>query len=93
MRQMLVSDNLTPVSRCVLLHILELHLLRWPSLLAERTGEWYTGILGQRVMVRRHTVSSSRSNGQLNKPREVSEENSFFECLSGSFACKDPLTE
>ena len=93
MRQMLVSDNLTPVSRCVLLHILELHLLRWPSLLQERTGEWYTGILGQRVMVRRHTVSSSRSNGQLNKPREVSEENSFFECLSGSFACKDPLTE
>ena len=38
MRQMLVSDNLTPVSRCVLLHILELHLLRWQGALFNATA-------------------------------------------------------
>ena len=73
-RQMLVSDSMVPVSRCVLLHILEMHLLRWPSLLPDKTGEWYSGILGARVMVRRtpHTAGYTRSaNGQL-KTKEVS---------------------
>ena len=81
-RQMVISDNLSPMSRCVLLHILELHLVRWPSLLPDKTGEWYASVLGDRVMVRRVTSmagppassytssSSTRSNGH-GKVKEV----------------------
>ena len=71
---MLISDKLDPVSRCVLLHLLELHLLRWPSLLPEKTGEWYAGVLGERVLVRRSVMSVSapssapvKSNGHEKK--------------------------
>ena len=77
---MVISDNLSPMSRCVLLHILELHLVRWPSLLPDKTGEWYTSVLGDQVMVRRVTsmagppsssyTSSTRSNGH-GKVKEV----------------------
>ena len=71
-RQMLVSDGMVPVSRCVLLHVLEMHLLRWPSLLPDKTGDWYSGILGPRVLVRRqaHTAGYTRANGNV-KTKEV----------------------
>ena len=74
-RQMLISDSLTPVTRCVLLHLLELHLLRWPLLLPDKTGEWYASVLGDRVLARRNVISvtsnyPSRSNGQ-EKSKEV----------------------
>ena len=71
----MISDSLTPVTRCVLLHLLELHLLRWPLLLPDKTGEWYASVLGERVLARRNVISvssnyPSRSNGQ-EKSKEV----------------------
>ena len=61
-RGMLVSDKLVPVTRAVLLHVLELHLLRWPSLLPDKTAEWYAGLLGARVMVRRQQTAAASSS-------------------------------
>ena len=61
-RGMLVSDKLAPVTRAVLLHVLELHLLRWPSLLPDKTAEWYAGLLGARVMVRRQQTAAASSS-------------------------------
>ena len=59
-RQMLISHTpeLSVKSKCVLLHILELHLLRWPTLLPEKTGEWYSEIIGQRVLMRRPDLAA-----------------------------------
>ena len=73
-RSMLVEAEVVPVSRCVLLHLLESHLLRWPSLLPDKTGEWYSTILGDRVMRRRRSAhlalppaATTRSNGHRSK--------------------------
>ena len=79
-RAMLVEGDVSPVSRCVLLHLLESHLLRWPSLLPDKTGEWYSTILGDRVMMRRRsahltqssTTNTSRSNGHRSKEVRLS---------------------
>jgi len=40
-RQRLVKGNLTDEDKSVLLHVLELYLLRWPVLLPERVEDWY----------------------------------------------------
>ena len=79
-RSMLVEGDVGPGSRCVLLHLLESHLLRWPSLLPDKTGEFYSGLLGDRVMRRRRSAhlaqpaqpaqpapTSARSNGHRSK--------------------------
>ena len=65
---MIVSPcaDLSVESRCILLHILESHLLRWPTLLPEKTGEWYSGIIGERVLMRKPALahhSQARLNG------------------------------
>ena len=74
-RGMLVSDNLAPLSRCALLHLLELHLTRWQVMRAgERAAEWYTGRLGDRVTARRsHGAShytAAKTNGH-SRAKEV----------------------
>ena len=76
-RSMLVEGDVGPGSRCVLLHLLESHLLRWPSLLPDKTGEFYSGLLGDRVMRRRRSAhlaqpaqpapTPARSNGHRSK--------------------------
>ena len=73
-RGLVVSDSVSSVSRCVLLHLLECHLLRWPSLLPDKTGEWYSTTLGDRVLTRKPGLaappSTTRSNGH-SRTKEV----------------------
>ena len=73
-RGMLVSDNLAPLSRCALLHLLELHLTRWPVVRpGDRAGQWYTERLGDRVMARKTHGANNytvRTNGH-SRTKEV----------------------
>ena len=74
-RGLVVSDSVSSNSRCVLLHLLECHLLRWPSLLPDKTGEWYSSRLGNRVLRRKPGLAApapvTRTNGH--KGKEVRE--------------------
>ena len=76
-RGMLASDSMAPLSRCALLHLLELHLTRWPVMRAgDKVGEWYTERLGDRVMARRShggaagNYAAARTNGH-SRTKEV----------------------
>jgi len=76
-RQMLISPlvELGMEQRCVLLHLLELHLLRWPTLLPDKSGEWYAGVIGQRVLMRRPDLAIPNQNfGKLNGHGRMKEE-------------------
>jgi hypothetical protein len=67
-RQMIISPcaALTAESRCILLHILESHLLRWPTLLPEKTGEWYASIIGERVLMRKPALAPHSQATKVN---------------------------
>ena len=58
--------QLTVESTCILLHILESHLLRWPTLLPEKTGEWYAGIIGERVLMRKPALAPQSHATKVN---------------------------
>jgi len=46
------ESGLNLKDRCGLLHILESHLLRWPTVMPEKIGEFYAGILGEQILTR-----------------------------------------
>ena len=82
--------HLTVESKCILLHILESHLLRWPTLLPEKTGEWYASIIGERVLMRKPALApqshANKANGHgRNKEvrilKSVQPLNTYFELL------------
>ena len=54
-------------TRAVLLHLLECHLLRWPTHLPDKTGDWYRGLLGERVL-RRGSSSLVQSSSSAAQP-------------------------